>query len=215
MGTQITTAELATELESGFGWVGDEEQLLARTMVSLLGAGEPIDAGRLADAFGSSATEVNARLAEVPGVYRDDEGRVVGLWGLSVVEMPHRLHVDDRELYAWCAWDTLFLPIVLGEEVAVESTCPTTGEPITLTVSPHGFRDVSPSSAVMSFLRPREGGFTGDVIGSFCHFVHYFASPDAAEGWVADHEGTFQISIEDGFELARFWAARVFGVEER
>jgi alkylmercury lyase len=140
---------------------------------------------------------------------------VVGFWGLSVTEMPHRLRAEGRNLYTWCAWDTLFLPIALGEQVEVESICPTTGEPITLTVSPDGVSDVDPPGAVMSFLLPGEQSFSGDVIRGFCHFVHFFASDDAARAWTAEHAGTFELSIEDGFELGRFWAARAFGVQRR
>ncbi|MHB1834417.1 MAG: organomercurial lyase [Solirubrobacteraceae bacterium] len=50
-----------------------------------------------------------------PRVFRDGDGRVVGFMGLSVVEFGgHRIELDGRRLTAWCAWDTLFLPGLLG-----------------------------------------------------------------------------------------------------
>jgi alkylmercury lyase len=212
MTTRTTTVELAESLESALQLVNDEDRRNALTLTRLLGEGEPVEAERLAAALGRSGPDVAKALAEIPGIYRDARERVVGSWGLSVFETPHRLRVEGRELYAWCAWDSLFLPVVLGEEVEVESTCPTTGTRITLAVSRESVSDVSPPTAVMSFLRPGEEGFSGDVIRSFCHFVHFFASPEAARTWTAEHEGTFQISIADGFELGRFWAAQMFGV---
>src|SRR5439155_14324278 len=63
-----------------------------------------------------------------------DRQRMIGFWGLSIGPMPHRLIVNRQSLYAWCAWDTLFLPELLGVTAEIESRCPTTGRPITLTV---------------------------------------------------------------------------------
>jgi hypothetical protein len=37
------------------------------------------------------------------------------------------------------------------------------------------------------------------------------SSEDAARAWTAEHEGTFELSIHEGFELGRFWAERAFG----
>jgi alkylmercury lyase len=211
MTTRITTDDLAQKLEAALPPLGDEDRRLARTLVRLLGEGEPVDVGRLAAALDIPTSEAAESIAGLPSVYRDEGERVIGFGGLSVAEMPHRLRADGRDLYTWCAWDTLFLPIVLGEQVGVESTCPTSRRPITLTVSPEGVSDVHPSETVISFLLPGEEGFSGDVIRSFCHFVHFFASEEAARTWTAEHEGTFELSIDEGFELGRFWAARAFG----
>jgi alkylmercury lyase len=114
----------------------------------------------------------------------------------------HRLEVDGRELFAWCAWDTLFLPGVLGATARVRSRCPTTGETISLVVSPERVVETSHPDAVVSFLLP-DRDFDADVIQSFCHFVHLFASPEAGHAWTAEHPGTFLLSLEEAFELGR------------
>jgi len=114
----------------------------------------------------------------------------------------HRLQVDGRELFAWCAWDTLFLPSILDATAHVESACPTTGETISLVVSPESVVEVSHPGAVVSFLLP-ERDFDADVIQSFCHFVHFIASREAGEEWTAEHPGTFVLSLEEAFELGR------------
>ncbi|MGH2989983.1 MAG: organomercurial lyase [Solirubrobacterales bacterium] len=212
MTTQATTLDqLKQELGAALPPLDDDDRRSARTLVRLLAQGDPVEPERFASALGRSTPDAAKAIAGLPLVIRDDAERVVGFWGLSVVEMPHRLRADGRNLYTWCAWDTLFLPVALGEQVGVESTCPTTAQPITLTVSPEGVSDVHPSGAVMSFLLSGEEGFSGDVIRGFCHFVHFFASEDAARTWTAEREGTFQLSITDGFDLGRFWATRAFG----
>jgi alkylmercury lyase len=114
----------------------------------------------------------------------------------------HRIHLDGRELSTWCAWDTLFLPEPLGGTARVTSRCPVTGEEISLTVNRSGPTDVHPADAVVSFLVP-ETAFDENVIQSFCRFVHFFASPQAGERWIAEHPGTFLLSVADAFELGR------------
>ncbi len=113
-----------------------------------------------------------------------------------------RLEVNGRTLHSWCAWDTLFLPELIGRPAEVESTCPTTGATVSLRVGPDGPSEVSPPEAALSFIRPGDS-FAEETIARFCRFVHFFASPQAAEEWTRRHPGTFVISIEQGFEIGR------------
>lgn len=221
--TLTTAAELLEPLEAVFPPARDaDEQWLARTLFEILAKGEPVEDARLAGAVGRPEADVTASLGEPPFdslLYRDDRGRIVGFGGMAIGDLagsPHRLTVDGRPLQAWCAGDALFLPVVLDRELPVESRCPTTGERISLTVSPEGFRDLEPAGTVMSWLAPEElaarADEGGDVIRNFCHFVHFFASDEAAQAWIADHPGTTQISVADGFELGRRWVGHVWGV---
>jgi alkylmercury lyase len=61
-----------------------------------------------------------------PNVELDDHGRIVALAGLSLTPTAHRFTVGGRQLYTWCAWDTLVLPGLLDQPAHVESTCPVT-----------------------------------------------------------------------------------------
>lgn len=187
----------------------DAGRRLARTLTRLIVEDGPVEAGRLADSLGLTREAVEEMLGTSPWIYRDGRGQVVGFWGLSAVETPHQLIFGDRHVYAWCAHDTLFLGIVLDilfdRPVHVESTCPVTGKPIRLDVSPSGVRNIRPEGAVMSFLRPShpEASLSGDVITNVCHYVQFFASSDAARTWTAAHEGTFPITIEQAWPFAQ------------
>jgi alkylmercury lyase len=168
----------------------------------LLAEGSPVTPEAVAEAAGVSREDV-ARLWDLrPGVFRDSEGRVLGFWGLTIarLEPTHRLQVDDRTLYAWCAWDTLFLPGILQTTTQVTSTCPTTGETIELVVGPDGISQRSHPEAVVSFLLPARP-FDADVIQGFCHFVHFFADRAPGERWIAEHPGTFLLTLEEAFDL--------------
>jgi len=65
-----------------------------------------------------------------------------------------------------------------------------------------GPADVSPPGAVLSFVLPGSE-LGGDKIASFCNFIHFLASVEAADEWTRQRPGTFVISIEEGFEIGR------------
>src|SRR5947208_3460059 len=142
----------------------------------------------IAERAGESVELTEHLLASWPGVFRSPAGGVVGFWGLTITELvpTHAIEVEGRRLFAWCAWDTLFLPGILGAAVRVESTCPATKETIALVVQPDGIRETSHPHAVVSFLLPSTD-FDADVIQTFCHFVHFFTSEEAGESWTAEH----------------------------
>ncbi len=107
-----------------------------------------IDSLRAKEAFNGLATI---------GVQVDQRGNVVGA-ALTALETPHRIEVGGKELYAWCALDTLFIPGLLGETAEVESKCPVSGETVRLTVTPEGVQEICPTDAVLSVVLPGVGG---------------------------------------------------------
>jgi alkylmercury lyase len=202
---------LADRLIRAVPSLGPGEQAVALGLLRALAKGAPVSEQALAAGTGDPESTVREALAAWPGVFRDDDGRFVGFMGLSVVEFgEHRIELDGRALTAWCAWDTLFLPQLLGQTARVSSRCPVTGEQISLTVGPDGPSEVRPAGAVLSFLEP-ERPFDADVVLSFCHFVQFFASEEAAREWIAGHPGTFTLSLEQGFRLGRRTNRASFG----
>ena len=188
----------------------ETDQRISLALYRLLGEGEPVTPADLAVATDLPEPEIETRLEKWPGTLRDEQGGVVGLWGLSVAEMPpHEIFLDERRLWAWCAWDTLFLPRRLGATLDVRSRSPVTGQVITLVVAPEGVRAVEPAEVVVSFLEPNRP-FDGDVIKSFCCYVHFFADAESGEKWTSQHPGTFLISLEDAFELERLTDEALF-----
>ncbi len=185
-------------------------QKIAVVLYRLLSEGHPVPLTRLADVVARPVETVTNTVAKWP-VFRDDQDAVVGFGGLTVVEMPpHRFIVDGRTLHTWCAWDSLFIPGVLGKPARVESVCPVTKEQISLEVGPDGVKRVDPPTIVVSFLTP-DRTFDRNVIVNFCHFVHFFRSAHVAATWISQHTGTFVLSIDEAFALGRLTNARNFG----
>src|SRR6266852_5197280 len=124
------------------------------------------------------------------GVFSDSERRIVGYWGLSIAAAytsSHQLMIDRRRLSAWCAWDTLFLPSLLGKPAEVESRSPGLAGAVKLTVTPTGVKHLEPKDAHVSFVLPNATGVQKDIVNTFCHFVHFFPSRQAGDAWAAQH----------------------------
>src|SRR5262249_20435944 len=193
---------LASELAAATPRLSEREQHLFLTLYRLLAAGDPVETSALAASARIPLDAVLAALERLPGVYTDDRQRVIGSSGLSLTPMPYGLIVNGHALSAWCAWDTLFLPELLGVTAEIESRCPTTDRRITLTVDGTQVTGQAPPETLLSFLH-RGQPFDADTIRTFCHYVHFFAHPDAAAEWTAHREGTFTVSLADGSEIAR------------
>jgi alkylmercury lyase len=211
----MTTApdinELADRLTAAMPRLDAPEQQIAVTLIRELGLGAPVSVSQLATAAGLPETQTAHTLERFPGVFRDEEQRIVGFMGLTVIEMGHhRIHLDGQTLSAWCALDTLFLPELIGATVTVTSRSPASEAEVSLTVTPAGPTDVRPPETVVSLLLP-EGEFGADVIQRFCHFVHFFTSPEDSEAWTAEHPGTFLLTVDDAYRLGRLMNRAVFG----
>ncbi len=111
--------------------------------------------------------------------------------------------MNGRTLSAWCAWDTLFLPQLVGHTAEIESASPNNTGIVHLTITPQQVERVEPVGAQMSVLIPDAQEMQKDIVTSFCHFVHFFPSRQAAESWTAKHPGTFMLSIHEAHVLAR------------
>jgi hypothetical protein len=101
---------------------------------------------------------------------------------------------------------------ILRKTARIASACETCGQPVRLTVSPATVEWAEPRFPVVSFLAPQAERFQQDVLENFCHYVHFFGSPEDGETWVARHPGTFLLRLEEAFELARRMNRLQFGV---
>jgi alkylmercury lyase len=175
--------------------------------ITELAAGEPVELTRIADHGAASVGAVSDFLHGSPAEF-DRDGRLVGL-GLTLRPTPHRVEVDGRTLYTWCAPDTLELPVLLGRPVRIESRCFATGKPVRLEVDLDGVRELEPEEAVVSIV-------LGDVSMSdfrqkLCDEQHFFSCASAAACWHAERPEAIVVPVRSGFALTRMLTARLFG----
>ena len=145
----------------------------------------PVQIDQLAGASGRSIDAVRDALAAMPDTEYDEQGRIVG-HGLTLRPTRHRFTVAGRGLYTWCALDTLMFPTLLERPASIESTSPTSGATIRLTVDATGVTSIDPAEAVVSLVNPAD---LTSIRSSFCNQVHYFASNADAEPWLDRHRG--------------------------
>lgn len=143
---------------------------------------------------------------------RDGEGTIVGM-GLTLNETPHQISVDGARLWAWCAEDTLFYPVVLDQAATIESASPVSGELTRLRVSPTHVEEVSPAGAVVSIpiVDPDEADLSSvDAIwNTFCHHSFFFPSREEAELWAAGRDDIEILPVAEGFAIGRQMADRL------
>ncbi|GMT42934.1 MAG: alkylmercury lyase [bacterium] len=195
--------KIASTVTGWFPQLNDDERTLSIQLYRLLANGKPVYPEEAAKAAGMPSEKVNEILNRWPGVFYDDDKNIIGYWGLAIRKMNHCFEVDGKTFYAWCAWDTLFIPAIIGKSAKVESRCPATKNTIRLTVTPDGVESADPDDIAVSFLLPETGNELESITTSFCCHVHFFSSLDAASKWVSQHPGTFVLSLKDAFKLGQ------------
>ena len=195
--------EIAEALADGLrGSLGGRNARLFVALKRLLVHARPVDHEQVAQVLGIPREEVKAALRQLPSVEYDEDGNIVGS-GLTLNPTPHHFQVDGRELFTWCALDTLFFPAVLEKTARVRSSCHASGDEIRLTVRPDRVEDLTPPDAVVSIVVPEAEEACCDVRGAFCNDVHYFRSPEEASEWLSSHRGGVVLSVDEAFEVGR------------
>jgi alkylmercury lyase len=116
-----------------------EEVALTRVVFQRLLDGHATRPDGLAGALGMTPAVVAVavdRLVERGTIAVDPEtGDVVGARGLSLGETPHRLTLNGRRLYAFCAVDAVGIPAALEADARVESRCHGCGAAVSVTLN--------------------------------------------------------------------------------
>ena len=188
-----------------FSRVDIQSQRALLTLYRLIAGGEPVSVERLAVKLGLDVNAVRNLLGRLPpSTFQYDEpGRIIGFGGLSQSPTRHRFAVGGRGLYTWCAFDGLFLPELLDSAAHIATACPVTRADIRLTVTPDGVEKTDPDGVVMSFVMPETAGYRADLRGTFCRFVNFFASDQAAAAWLSENAGAAILSLAEAYALGR------------
>jgi alkylmercury lyase len=130
----------------------------------------------------------------------DDQGRVVGFLGLSLVPTPYKLVVKGKTLYAWCATDTIWLPQFLLLEALIESEDPVNGQLIQLSVNEDFLDWTDPVPLYISWVEKTD---RCHIRHSFCQRSHLFASQETAAKWLSENADAEIYNVEELFTFSR------------
>ncbi len=193
---------LARQLAEGLR--GDHDAF-CRELVRLLAGGYPVTRERLASALQMTAEQVAEVLAGLADLEVDPSGNVVG-WGLTFISTPHRFRVQGQTFYTWCALDALIYPALLQVVASVESSCPVSDTPVTLSITPAGVHDLVPASAVVSVVIPGQGSACDGDRGSFCTQSLFFRSRRDALQWQASSHTARLLTVAEAYQVGRLIA---------
>ncbi|MGH8994558.1 MAG: organomercurial lyase [Acidimicrobiales bacterium] len=169
-------------------------------LLRLLARGEPVDLDDLAEIAGPAGADLGRVVHAQPGAEWDSDGLLVG-FGLTRRPTDYRLLIGGKTLYTWCASDTLFFSIILGEHTVAKSTCPTTGRPICLEITPEAVTSATPAETVIS--QQHRQDLVGNLRSDVCDHGRFFASRAAAADWLAIHPDGRVLSVAEAFAECR------------
>jgi alkylmercury lyase len=175
-------------------------------IVRVLAKGDPVTTNQVDGIIAELGIDADASEQFLQTVAeRDDDDNIVGALGLSLKQHPHRFIVGGTEMTAWCAQDTLFLPVMLQQTATVETESPLSKEKIRITVGPQGVKEVSPAGTVMStvILDPNSTDLNTptEIQMNFCRNIHFFASEEEVEQWAAGRGDIETLSLDEAFDL--------------
>lgn len=204
------TTALPVELEQlsrhfirAFPVMDKSQQQLALTLYRLLAQGKPVSIAQLTEAVEHPVGVIDQTLRTWPGVFYNDDHNVIGFWGITIQETLNQMVVDNVAVYAWCAWDALFIPTLLNTSAEVTSHCAVTDDEIKLSITPQGIESSSHNDIAISFLIPDENELKENITNSFCCHVFFFHSRQVGEHWATEHPGIFLLSLDEAYVVGK------------
>jgi hypothetical protein len=155
----------------------------------------------LAQSTELSIAEVHAALDTlVAGDWagRDETGAIVTLYPFSVTPTTTIVQLAGVTRYAMCAIDALGVAPMLDRPTTVQSTCPVSGEALTLTVEPDGVREYTPATIAVLYRRA-----AGPAHVNRCGATRFFRSPADGQRWLATNGGPDDIILDPVAGFAR------------
>ena len=175
-------------------------------LIRHLAAGQPVSLAQLAADIAMEEPAVSAVLQQMSDVAYDGDGQVVG-FGLSLVPTAHQFTINSQTLYTWCALDTFLYTALLGQPSEVVSHCPVTSRPITLSMTPEGVAELSPTASVISLVIP-DGSISDCRRSAFCNHGHFFASAEAGATWLNGRPNGIILSMNEAHRLGQLLASQ-------
>ena len=118
---------------------------------------------------------------------------------ISLKPTPYLIRTQDSIFYALSPLGCLRLPLSIKETVHVESTCPTNGSKINLTVTQNGVDTSETPQCVMSIATP---WIESNNKISDKQVSRFFSSAKAASLWLAPYPDVTVLDIEQAWKYA-------------
>jgi hypothetical protein len=107
--------------------------------------------------------------------------RVTGVRGLTLSETAHALTLPNATLNTWCALDAIGIPVALGLDASVTTTCPQCEETLHIEIQDG---EPEPNDHVRLFCPT---GPCSNVRTDFCAAANLFCNADHLNEWIQTH----------------------------
>jgi hypothetical protein len=132
------------------------------------------------------AADVLAELAADDFLYLDQAGQITAVYPFSARPTRHRVQISGHAtVYAMCAIDALGMSAMVGLPVVIESSDPSTGQPITVNVDAASSA-WDPDSAVV-YVGRADSPCAGPSAEVCCDHMNFFVTSTTAEAWATAH----------------------------
>jgi alkylmercury lyase len=192
-------------------------------VIGLTNFGEhPVQSARLAEVLGRPVSEAEAlaRRWGWPGTLVED-GLITVNPERAKSAPRRRLQIGDRRFgVTGCAPDVFYYAPLVRPSLQVEETCPVTGTLIRIVFTPSRVEHVDPAGAVLPMADDCQStlassgtaaGDIEDLDASMCVQSPFFASAEAAQGWLDTHPGGRVLPVRKVWDLSIFrdWRDRM------
>uniref|UniRef100_A0A831TBD9 Alkylmercury lyase n=1 Tax=Thermorudis peleae TaxID=1382356 RepID=A0A831TBD9_9BACT len=166
--------------------------------------GQPLPLGEAQAALGKApedSRDLIDRMARQGRLTLDEHGdAIVAAGGLSLIPSRHRLVLNGRQLYTWCALDAVGIPAGLQANARVESRCAACGAPVWLEIEAGELRSASHPDLALSLVAPDLSRSLRDGV---CAEIGFYCCRAADEAGV---RGLMSVAaaVQLGRELCRY-----------
>lgn len=191
-------------------------------VIGLTNFGEkPIPSARLAEVLGTTPSEAEALARQWgwPGT-RVEDGLISVDPERARPATRRRAQVGDRRFgVTGCAGDVLLWAPLVRPSVHLEETCQASGAPIQIELAVDRVERVEPDGVVLPIppaqsMEQTEGMHIEEIDADLCVQAPFYASAEAARGWLAANPGGRVFPIREAWDLSCFrdWRARMSGL---
>ncbi len=181
-----------------------------RKLFPLLAEGRPISTTQFSKIIGKDIITTE-EILKGGRTDRDKQGRVVELYGITLITTPHRIMVDDVALFSCCAMVSQMVPLLLRKNATIESLDPVDNRIIKTRISESKIASVEPMEAVASFVVTNQEDVFEDISSSFCSHVRFFTNIKNAEEFINMDSRRYMISIDTLFHIAQQLQENIWG----
>lgn len=145
--------------------------------------------------------EAVAWLEERGAAERDADGLIVSAHGVTHHETPHMIEIDGRWVHTWCAFDAVGIPVAVGLEARVRTSCPSCGAALDLRVRDGRVVDAARGDPVVWFPTAN----CSHVLTDFCASANLFCDRSHLAAWreASSEPAGVDLSMREVEDLAR------------